>query len=126
MVQGSLKASKNASAVRKQNANAAKFKKREAKAKEAKKGSTLKLPKGKFREAALDDRELTKEIGKDIERKVASKLIQGGGRLELKDVYQKGKEINKELRRNEVKKKLTRVEEKLKELKEKAEREGLV
>ena len=42
------------------------------------------------------------------------------------DILQKGKELNKELRRNQVKKKLGRVEEKLNELKSKAESQGLL
>ena len=39
---------------------------------------------------------------------------------------QKGKELNKEIRRSQVKKKVGRVEEKLNILKAKAEREGLI
>lgn len=85
----------------------------------------LQLPKGKFREIAMEDRELSKAIAKANEQKVAGKLIQGGGKLTTKDILQKGKELNREKRRSEVKKKVGRVEEKLRELKEKAEREGL-
>ena len=53
-------------------------------------------------------------------------MIQGGGKLSTKDILQKGKELNKANRRSQVKKKLTRVEEKLKALSEKTEREGLL
>ena len=57
---------------------------------------------------------------------MAAKLIQGGGKLATKDIMQRGKELNKEQRRSQVKKKLSRVEEKLRDLKDKAEREGLL
>ena len=85
----------------------------------------LQLPKGRFREIAIEDRELSKAIAKANEQKVAGKLIQGGGKLTTKDILQKGKELNREKRRSEVKRKVGRVEEKLKELKERAEREGM-
>ena len=65
-------------------------------------------------------------IDKANEQKVAAKLIQGGGKLATKDIMQRGKELNKEQRRSQVKKKLSRVEEKLRDLKDKAEREGLL
>ena len=42
--------------------------------------------------------------------------MQGGGKLILSDISQKAKEFNKEKRRMQVKKKLSRVEEKLKEV----------
>ena len=69
---------------------------------------------------AIMDRKLSKAIDKSNEQKVASKLIQDGGRLGLSDVMQKGKELNRENKRALVKKKVGRVEEKLNQLKEKA------
>ena len=91
-------------------------------------GATLKLPKNgnKFRDHALEDRFVSKEIGKQAEQRTAAKLIQGGGKMLLKDLVQKGKELNKETRRSQVKKKLGRVEEKLKELENEAQQKGLV
>jgi hypothetical protein len=41
-------------------------------------------------------------------------------------MYIIGKDLNRTTRRSQVKKKLTRVEEKLKGLKDKAEREGMI
>ena len=78
----------------------------------------MKLPKNQWRNEALDDRAFSKAIAKASEAKVAAKLFQGGGRIGLSDITQKGKELNKEMRRNQVKKKLTKVEEKLKILQE--------
>ncbi len=122
MVQGGqLKKGKKA------NPNSAKMKQKHLKmTSKTKKGNPLQLPKNKYLSSALDDRAISREIGKSAEQKTAAKFIQGGGKLgTLKDVMQKGKELSKEMRRNQVKKKLTRVEEKLQSLKEKAEREGL-
>jgi hypothetical protein len=65
-------------------------------------------------------------IDKASEQKVAAKFIQGGGKMTTKDLMAKGKELNKSVRRSHVKRKLTRVEEKLKGLKEKAERDGMI
>ena len=104
--------------VAKSNNSSAKMKKKQQKSKQAKLGSSLKLPKNQWRNEALDDRALSKAIAKASEAKVAAKLFQGGGRIGLSDITQKGKELNKEMRRNQVKKKLTKVEEKLKILQE--------
>lgn len=84
------------------------------------------MPKNKFRNEALDERALSKEIDKANEQKVAAKLLQGGGKIGFTDLLQKGKSLNKEIRRSQVKKKLGRVEEKLVELEKKAEAEGLL
>ena len=116
MVQ-SFKKGSNVRNVGKSN-NSAKIKKKQQKSKQAKLGSSLKLPKNQWRNEALDDRALSKAIAKASEAKVAAKLFQGGGRIGLSDITQKGKELNKEMRRNQVKKKLTKVEEKLKILQE--------
>lgn len=112
----SRKAETAAKAVKQQRHNASK----------TKKGAPRQLPKGQFRNLALDDHDLTKAIDKSNEVKIAAKLIQDGGRVGLTDIMQRGKVLNKENRRSQVKKKLTRVEEKLEALKEKAEKEGLV
>ena len=63
--------------------SSAKFKKKEVKSKQAKLGSTLKLPKSqnKWLNEALDDRALSKAIAVSSEQKVAAKLYQGGGRI---------------------------------------------
>ncbi len=66
-------------------------------------------------------RALTKAINKSNEQKLAAKVLQGGGFMTSSDLMKKGKELSKELRRKQVKKKLTRVEEKLAELKKKDE-----
>ena len=86
-----------------------------------KKGSTLKLPHGKFRDAALQDRALSKAIDKANEKRVAAKLLQAGGKLSTTDIKAAGKELNKDLKRKMLKRKLTRVEEKLQKIKEQAE-----
>ena len=92
----------------------------------AKKGTPLQLPKNQFRDEALDDRDLSKAIDKASQQKMAAKVLQGGGKLGLKDVMESGKELNKEQRRSMVKKKVGRVEEKLKILQAKSEMDGKV
>jgi hypothetical protein len=88
-------------------------------------GNPLHLPKNSYRDEAILDRQLSKAIDKASEQKVAAKVIQGGGRLGLQDVMQKGKELNRETKRSMVKKKIGRVEEKLNQLKEIAAKEEL-
>lgn len=123
MVQGLLK-KKGSSGVKKP--DGARAKKALQKSKAVTKGNPKQLPKKNFLNEALDDRDLTKAICRASEQKVAAKLIQGGGVLSSNELRKKGKELNKEIRRDQVKKKLTRVEEKLKDLKEKAEKQGIV
>jgi hypothetical protein len=82
-------------------------------------GQTLKLPKNKFLNEALDDRALSKAIDKANEKKVAAKVLQGGGKIAMNDIRVSGKELNKDIRRQQLKRKLTRVEEKLKVLQDK-------
>jgi predicted HicB family RNase H-like nuclease len=67
-----------------------------------------------------------KAIDKANEQKVAAKLLQGGGKINTKDILHRAKELNREQRRSQVKKKLTRVEEKLQDLRQKADKEGLL
>ena len=117
MVQGNLKHSKKSN----KNMDSARVKKAEAKSKTVLKGNPRQLPKKIFRNEALDDRDLSKAINKSSEQKVAAKLLQGGGTLKTTDIRKTGKELNREKRRNLVKRKLTRVEEKLKDLQAKTE-----
>jgi hypothetical protein len=129
MVQGSVKLSKSSSSSGSGKMKmSGKLLKQLKKDKYTKVGATLKLPKNgnKYRDKALEDRFVSKEIGKQAEQRTAAKLIQGGGKMLLKDLVQKGKELNKETRRSQVKKKLGRVEEKLKELENEAQQKGLV
>lgn len=125
MVQGSSKLSSRPGAIKKVG-KSAKITKQILKDKKVKKGNPLQLPTRNFRDEALDDHSLSKAIDKSNERKVAAKLIQGGGKLSTTDLLQKGKELNKDIRRSQVKKKVGRVSEKLKVLQEKAEKDGLM
>lgn len=125
MAQGNQKLSKNNKNAAKKS-NSAKTKKQVLNAIKVKKGNPLKVPSTHFRKEVLEERELTKAISKSVEQKVAAKLIQGGGKLGLKDIMQKGKELSRDLRRKQVKRKKSRMEEKLLELKQLAERDGNV
>ena len=91
--------------------------------KNAKKGNPIQLPKQSniFRNEALEDRDLTKAINKVNEQKISAKVLQAGGHMKTKDLFQRGKELAKQQRRDQVKKKVTRVEEKLAELKKATE-----
>ncbi len=103
--------------------NSAKNVKRRMQDMKVKKGSSTKEP-NKYTDESLADHSLTRAIDKANEQKVAAKLIQDGGRVKLTDVMKVGKDLNREKRRDLVKKKLTRVEDKLKTLRAKAEMEG--
>jgi len=116
MVQGGKKLSSGRPGALKKE-NSAKQKRLVVNSQKVKKGNPLKLPKKHFLNEALENRDITKAIGKSIEQKLAAKVIQGGGNIGLRDVMQKGKELSKEMRRKEVKKRKTRVELKLEELK---------
>ena len=125
MPQGSQKAfSRKPDVLKKM--NSAKIKKAQMKAKLTPKGNSVELPKGKFRDEAIVDRELSKAIDKASEQKMAAKVIQGGGKMKTTDLTKKGKELSREMRRKQVKVKLTRVEEKLKALTAAAEKKGLL
>ena len=80
------------------------------------KGSVVKLPKKHFVLEAKDDRALSKEIAKASESKVAAKLLQNGSKLAMTDLMSKGKQINREKRRNELKKKVSKVDQKINRL----------
>ena len=126
MVQGVVKLGKNS--LKKDNKAVKAARQQQKEKKFAKKGSSVKLPSAnnKFRNEALDDRELSKAITKANEQKIAAKLLQDGGNLGSADLSSKGKELAKELRRSQVKKKLTRVEEKLRDIRAQAEKEGRI
>ena len=125
MVQGSNKLSSRPGAIKK--VNGAKLKQKELKkVSKHRKGNPLKIPNNVFRGEALVDRDVSKAIAKKSESIVASKLFQGGGKItHIKDTAQKGKELNKEKKRDMLKKKLSRVEEKLNVLKDKAKEDAL-
>ena len=82
-------------------------------------GAPLALPRinSKYRDEAVLDRKLSKAIDISNEQKVAAKVVQDGGKMMLSDVMQKGKELNRDNKRNIVKKKIGRVEQKLNVLK---------
>jgi len=127
MVQGSkkLKASGGGGKAKAVKVNSHKIKKMMAKAKVARKGNPSETRRRvESGVGAIEEKELSKAIDKANEQKVAAKLLQNGGLMKTADLIAKGKELSKEQRRKQVKKKLTRVEEKLKTLKEKAEKEG--
>jgi hypothetical protein len=128
MVQGSVKRAGGArpTQLKKSSSVSAKSVKKIKRDLSAKKGNPLQLPKTIHRDAALDDRALSRAIDKASEQRVASKVIQDGGKIGLNDVLQKGKELNREHKRKMLKKKVGRVHEKLKALEEKAEAEGLI
>jgi thiamine kinase-like enzyme len=80
----------------------------------------------RFREEAEMDRKLTQAINKSNEQKVAARLIQSGNKIATTDILQKGKELSKKQRRDQVKKKVSRVEEKLQALHAAAEKSGKI
>jgi hypothetical protein len=126
MVQGSgLKKSIGRPGSIKKSAHSGKVAKHAKEAQRAKLGNKNQLPKGKFRDDAIVDRALSKAIMKASEQKVAAKFIQGGGKVAAPDLLAKGKELNKEKKRSQLKKKVGRTEQKLNILKEKADRDGV-
>lgn len=127
MVQGGgKKLSKRPGEIKKSAGKSAKVVKHMKKQQMLKKGAPVQLPKNRYLNAALEDRDLSKAIDKANEQKVAAKVIGDGGKLKLTDIIQKGKEFNREKKREELKKKVGRVQEKLKELEAKAEEKGLI
>ena len=126
MVQGSMKMGSGGMSKK---MNSAKMKNKVAKAKAKKKGNPSKHGKDRIgtKEDFVEEKILSKAIDQANEAKCAAKLLQSGGMLAtLKDTTMKGKDINKEKRRAQVKKKLGRVAEKLKELKATAIKKKLV
>ena len=124
MVQGYKKNSGGGKPAKSQNSNSAKHVKQRVNQIKVRKGAPLKPPKHMSSDA-LEEMELSRAIDKSNEQKVAAKLIQDGKKIALCDIMTRGKELNRENRRSQVKRKLTRVEEKLQELKASAESSGL-
>lgn len=89
MVQGSNKLSGGRPGAIKK-INSAKLKRQEFNSKKVKLGAPKQLPKNHFRAEAIEDRQITKAIGKVIEQKVAAKVIQSGGKVGLKDIMKQG------------------------------------
>jgi len=119
MVQGSYKPSKVSRPAKKQSGG----KKYTDKLKvNARLGDQIKIPRAHFRTQALEDKLLSKAIHVANEQKVAAKLLSVGGKLSTSDIKSKGKELAKEIRKDQVKKKVGRVEQKLINLK--AQEEG--
>jgi phage pi2 protein 07 len=125
MVQGNVKKSKSARPVVK-NERSAKVVQKIMKEKKltSKGGGRTYLPNNKFRDEAIMDRQISQAINKSNEQKIAARVIQDGGKMKASDLVQKGKELNREQRRSQVKKKVSRVEEKLKTLRAAAEKSG--
>ena len=123
MAQGLKRLGSRGGQVSKSKSATAKAAKQKVRDQKIRKGNPTQLPKKRTGDI-LDDIALTKAIDKSNTEKVAAKLIQDGGRVSLLDIMKGGKDINREKRRDQVKKKLTRVEDKLKQLREKAESEG--
>mmetsp|Transcript_77600 Transcript_77600/g.151888 ORF Transcript_77600/g.151888 Transcript_77600/m.151888 type:complete len:143 (-) Transcript_77600:259-687(-) len=68
------------------------------------------------------DQKLTKSINANIEKVMASKVIQAGERLNLNDIKSKGKAHVKEIKVGALKKKKTGIEEKMLKLKVKLDK----
>mmetsp|Transcript_36106 Transcript_36106/g.52889 ORF Transcript_36106/g.52889 Transcript_36106/m.52889 type:complete len:132 (+) Transcript_36106:28-423(+) len=121
MAQGGLKskASKNAGLSKKQRAKvkAQTKKQRERLVRKGNPGQKAKTSQRKLQ--AIEQSAITKEINKKNEQMLAGKAIQGGDTLFMRELKTKGKEITKEIRRNALKKKESRIEEKLAKAKEK-------
>jgi LysM repeat protein len=128
MVQGTSKTKALKRPVAKK-LNSAKYTKQALKAKkETPRARSAALPgmNNRFREEAELDRRLTQAINKSNEQKVAAKVIQAGAKLSTTDIVQKGKELSRKQRRDQVKKKVSRVEEKLQALNQAAEKSGKI
>lgn len=124
MVQGGKKIS-NIRPGETKKSNGAKMQKRLKKEKSAKIGNPVK-PKRKLNDEEEVDVLLSRAIDKSNEKKMAAKALQSGVRVIAKDLLAGGKELNREARRKQVKNKVSRVEEKLKELESKGEASGLL
>jgi hypothetical protein len=125
MVQGGKKMAMRASG--KKNTMSAKVANKLAKAKaKTKKGNPsacgTRLRQRSAGALMKEDAVLSKAIAVSSEGKVAAKLLQAGKTLsKVKDALMKGKELNKEKRREQVKKKVGRTEENYLKAKAKAE-----
>jgi hypothetical protein len=128
MVQGGKKISNSRLDKLKKSSQSAKVTKKIKKQHQTKIGNPVQIPnmKNRFRDEAITERLLSKAIDKSNEQKMAAKALQSGVRVGMADLLSKGKELNRETRRKQLKNKVGRVEEKLKELEKKAEVEGLL
>jgi len=83
-----------------------------------KKGARAAPPKRKAAVAEFEDNAVvTKTINRHNEAMIAAKAVQAGGRLKMSDLQSKGKETAKEIKRTMLKKKSSKLEETLRELK---------
>mmetsp|Transcript_38753 Transcript_38753/g.51060 ORF Transcript_38753/g.51060 Transcript_38753/m.51060 type:complete len:128 (+) Transcript_38753:46-429(+) len=120
MAQGSMKVKGKKGKPNKKQLKKAKAHSKNQRERLAKKGNPLKAAKNKQRKLqALEQREITKAINRNNEEMLAAKAIQGGDTIHLAELRSKGKQMVKEIRRNLLKKKDSRIEEKLKKAKEK-------
>eukprot|EP00640_Fibrocapsa_japonica_P006053 CAMPEP_0113936266 /NCGR_PEP_ID=MMETSP1339-20121228/3218_1 /TAXON_ID=94617 /ORGANISM="Fibrocapsa japonica" /LENGTH=120 /DNA_ID=CAMNT_0000938677 /DNA_START=31 /DNA_END=393 /DNA_ORIENTATION=+ /assembly_acc=CAM_ASM_000762 len=117
MPQGSLKSKKKAPKV------VVHGKKRHGK---VKKGNPTKFSSKKAGNYAYkDNKAISRAINKKNEQATAAKALQSGAHLNITDVKTSGKELVKEIRRNMLKKKSSRIEEKLEKAKAKLDREDM-
>jgi|EP00624_Nannochloropsis_granulata_P007145 hypothetical protein len=65
---------------------------------------------------ALEQARITKAINQNVERVSSARALKAGDTFSMNDVKSIGKELNRDIRREEVTRKKTRVEEKLAEL----------
>ncbi|GAB5034475.1 Hypothetical protein NocV09_01900950 [Nannochloropsis oceanica] len=114
MAQGMNKLSKKGLAAQKgKKAHAKASSKRTA----AKKGNPTQLPKNiQRRGMALEQARITKAINQNVERVSSARALKAGDTFSMNDVKSIGKELNRDIRREEMTRKKTRVEEKLAEL----------
>ncbi|CAM9868286.1 unnamed protein product, partial [Ascophyllum nodosum] len=88
-----------------------------------KKGSWVMPPKQQTRrEAAKEETATTKMINSSIERQAAAKCFQNHEKLYLSDVKESGRELARDIKRKSLKRKKTRIEEKLEKAKSKVSR----
>jgi hypothetical protein len=75
------------------------------------------LPKNiQRRGMAMEQARITKAINQNVERVSSARALKAGDTFSMNDVKSIGKELNRDIRREEVTRKKTRVEEKLAEL----------
>eukprot|EP00968_Pinguiococcus_pyrenoidosus_P025885 scaffold7033_cov257-Pinguiococcus_pyrenoidosus.AAC.20 len=88
--------------------------------KRTKKGGSDKVAKrGLRRLQDLESRAQSRAINANLERVLAAKAVQNGERLLRPDMKSKGKELAKEIRRQALTRKKSRIEEKLEQAKQK-------
>lgn len=128
MTQGGKKISNIRPGEVRKSGKSAKAVKQMKKAQQAKKGNPTQAPKGRRLDEETEmDLLLSKAIDKSNEKKVAAKALQSGVRVHTKDLLAGGKELNREERRKLLKNKVSRVEQKLRQLEKKTEEtEGLL